>query len=307
MKGPFCTLDRPHPASLSLAVPARFTDVLGHRTRYLALGEGSPVLLLHGLSRSLEDWSATLGPLSAHHRVYALDLAQFSAAPRDAHAALGDFARFARAFLEAVDEPRPVAVIGNSLGGAVALRFAADYPERVAKLVLAGSAGFGRGFLWLLRLLALPGVGEVCLALDRLAAEIALRCIFYDPRFATRARVRETLELIRRPGAKQALLRALRAFGSPFGVRAAWRRQLAQRLATLSVPMLVVWGERDRILPVRHLKRVRRLYPHARTHLFRDTGHAPQLERAAAFNQLVLEFLAETALPAVDAAAGAHG
>ncbi|ADI14602.1 alpha/beta hydrolase fold protein [Truepera radiovictrix DSM 17093] len=285
-------------------MPARFADVLGHRTRYLALGEGSPVLLLHGLSRSLEDWSATLAPLGAHHRVYALDLAQFNAASRDAYAALGDFAHFAKAFLDAVGEHRPLAVIGNSLGGAVALRFAADYPERVAKLVLAGSAGFGRGLLWLLRLLALPGVGELCLALDRLAAEIALRCIFYDPRFATRARVRETLELVRRPGAKRALLRALRAFGSPLGVRAAWRRELAQRLAAHPVPMLVVWGERDRILPVRHLQRVRRLYPHARTHLFRNTGHAPQLERAAAFNRLVLEFLAEAALPDAPKARG---
>lgn len=301
MKGRFLTLSgalpaRPHPCAdtPSLDTPTCFTDVLGLRTRYLVLGEGPPVLLLHGLSRSLEDWSATLGPLSARHRVYALDLTQFSdAGPRDGHSALGRLAHVALAFLEALGEHRPVTAVGNSLGGAVAQRLAADHPERVAKLVLVGSAGFGRGLLWLLRLLSLTGVGEVCLALDRLAAEIAVRCLFRDPRFVTRERVRETHALVRQPGAKRALLRSLRSFGSPFGLRASWRRQLQHRLAAHPVPMLVVWGECDRVLPVRHFKRVRQLYPHARTHLFRDTGHAPQLERAEAFNQLVLEFLAE--------------
>lgn len=294
---PALPLAGPTPAPVPSALPTpTVLEVSGVRVRHVHAGAGPTVVLLHGIGRSLEDWSETLGPLAARHAVYAPDLIGFGLSDKpDVPYTLSGLARFVRHYLKAVGETRPVTLIGNSLGGAVAAQFALLSPERTRALVLVGSAGFGASVTLTLRLATVPRLGEVLLRPSPLSARRTVESLFHDPRHVTPERVAWAEHLGRQPGAARAFLRVARHLGTWRGIRPDWRRMLAEGRSGAGVPTLIVWGERDRILPATHLKEARRLHPHARTHLFPDTGHLPQIERAADFNRLVLEFLEEQA------------
>ena len=263
------------------------------RTRYAVAGsaERPPLVLLHGIGRSLEDWSAS-APLAERYRLYAPDLIGFGYTDKpDISYTLAQLATFVKDFLDAVGETRPVALLGNSLGGAVAQTFAAQYPERLTALVLVASAGFGKEVILALRLITVPGLGELLMKPSRRSAENTVRSLVHGPSLATEERITHTLNVARQPGAARAFLAAARNLGTWRGVRAAWREELSRRLAELELPTLIIWGEYDEVLPAAHLESAAQRYPHAQTHLFRDAGHAPQLERADDFNALVLNFL----------------
>ncbi|WP_027482331.1 alpha/beta fold hydrolase [Deinococcus pimensis] len=271
-----------------------FLHVREVRTRHQVQGEGDPVVLLHGIGRSLEDWSDTLPALAERHRVYAPDLIGFGLTDKpDVPYTLAGLARFVRHYLDAVSETRPVTLIGNSLGGAVAQQFAVMYPERTRKLVLVGSAGFGQDVTLALRMLAVPRLGERLMTPDPRGSARVVRSLFHDPSFATPERREHALLLATQPDRARAYLGVARFLGGWRGVRREWRDTLTRQLAALRLPTLIVWGERDRILPATHLESARRVYPHARTHLFPDTGHLPQIERAGDFNTLVTRFIGE--------------
>ncbi|WP_052195269.1 alpha/beta fold hydrolase [Deinococcus radiopugnans] len=270
----------------------QFLNVGGIRTRHVTGGEGRPVVLLHGIGRSLEDFEPTIRALSGTHRVYAPDLIGFGYTDKpQVNYSLPGLARFVRHYLDAVGETRPVTLIGNSLGGAVAQTFAVIYPEQTRGLGLVNSAGFGRDVALALRLCALPGLGERLLAPGPASARRVTRSLFASPAFATPERVAHTLALARQPGAARAFLSVLRSIGTVRGARAEWQAKLAGRLPALKRPTLIVWGDRDEILPAHHLEAARRTHPHATVHLFTQTGHVPQIEREAEFNALLHAFL----------------
>ena len=275
-------------------VHPEFLQVQSVRVRHVVQGEGEPVLLLHGIGRSLEDWSQSIVPLAERCRIYAPDLIGFDLTDKpDVPYSLAGLARFVRHYLTAVGEARPVTLVGNSLGGAVAQQFAVMYPEQTKRLVLVNSAGFGRDVTLALRLLSVPRLGERLMAPDPRNSARVERSLFHDPQFATPGRVEHAQVLAGQPGSTQSFLSVARFLGGWRGVHPAWRDTLTRRLAGQRTPTLVVWGEQDRVLPTHHLQAARRLYPHARTHLFPHTGHLPQIERAAEFNALVLDFLGE--------------
>ncbi|MGH2721845.1 MAG: alpha/beta fold hydrolase, partial [Actinomycetota bacterium] len=178
--------------------------------------------------------------------------------------------------------------------GAVAMQVAAQAPHRVAGLVLVNSAGFGREVNLGLRLLAVRPLGRLLLRPSRAGARRVERSLFHDPSFATATRVEHAWRLARRPHAARVLLETVRGLGTFGGTRPEWRERLVRAVAELGVPVLAVWGDRDRILPARHLDAVAAGIPHARTHLFAATGHMPQIERAEDFGSLVAGFLTET-------------
>ena len=102
--------------------------------------------------------------------------------------------------------------------------------------------------------------------------------------------VHSPVALAQRPHAARVLLETARALGTIRGVRAQWRKTLLRSLAELDIPTLILWGDRDLILPATHLNAARTHLPHARAHLFPDTGHMPQIERAEAFSELLENF-----------------
>jgi pimeloyl-ACP methyl ester carboxylesterase len=247
--------------------------------------------MLHGIGRSLEDWSEQHELLQDRFRVYSVDLAGFGGSePLTEPCTLPALADFVEDFLDAAQVASPAHLVGNSLGGAVAMQVAVQAPHRVASLVLVDSAGFGREVALTLRLLAIRPLGRLLLRPSRPGARRVERSIFHDPAFATGARIEHAFRLAQRPHAARVLLELARTLGTLRGVRPQWRQRLLEAVAELGIPVLVVWGSSDRILPASHLNAAAAQLPHARTHLFDDTGHMPQIERADAFSRLVTDF-----------------
>lgn len=254
-------------------------------------GEGTPVLLIHGIGRSLADWDEQHERLATRHRVISVDLPGFggSEVPTEGMSLSNLAARVAE-FVRA-QGIAPAHVAGNSLGGAVAMQLTADHPELVRSLLLVDSAGFGRGVSPALRLAALPGVGERALAPSRKGALRSERAMYHDPALATPERVERGYDLAQRPGGSEAMLQMLRSIGSIAGVKRPWRRRLLPRVRATGVPVFIMWGDKDTVLPFRHLARGAKALG-ARSHRFPDTGHGPMIERPDEFARLATEFWA---------------
>ena len=279
-----------------MSVPS-FISVNGRRTRVRVEGHPAnpPMLLLHGVGRSLEDWAPQYLRLAGSHRVIALDLPGFGFSARSHEpTTLKALARGVIDTLDTLDERRPLHVIGNSLGGAVALQLLVLDPERVASLVLANSAGFDAEVALVLRLLAMPALGRLATRrTTRASTMFTERMLYADPTLATKERIDHALAIARHPDAGTAMLEISRELVTARGIKPRWRAELIAAAAKHPRPTLIVWGDRDRILPPHHLDSARRLLPHAQAHLFTAIGHAPQIECPDEFAARVLAFVAD--------------
>ncbi len=277
-------------------VDVRFLTTAGRRVRVRVAGDPDkqPVVLLHGITRSLEDWDPLFERLAGEFRLIAPDLAGYGwSAPHPAGAGLAALAEGVGQTLDALGETRSVHVVGNSLGGAVTLTLATQRPQQVATTTLVDAAGFGHEVTPLLRTLGVPGLGRrLATHTNRASAVLQERLIFADPALATRARVNHALAIGRTTDAGLTAWRTARELGSPrVGVRPEWRASLLDAVGAAPRPTLAVWGDRDRVLPAKHLENLRRALPHAETHLLPGIGHMPQLESPDEFAALLADFL----------------
>jgi pimeloyl-ACP methyl ester carboxylesterase len=271
-------------------------NVKGRRTRVLVEGDADrpPILLVHGFGRSLEDWETQFLPLrQAGYRVIAPDLPGSGFSDRlPTSTTLPGLAQGVLETLDAIGESRPLHVMGNSMGGAVALQLLTSAPDRVATLNLVSSAGFGPQLHPMIRLAGIPVIGAVASRHpSRPSARMLERLIYVDPSFATDERIDHALTLARRPDNAAVMHEIAHSLVTFRGIRPQWREELMSEVSKHPRPTLVLWGDRDRILPGRQVDAVRRLLPHARLHLFRAVGHMPQVEAAERFTELTLDFL----------------
>ncbi len=274
-------------------IEARRVSVQGLETRYLVAGEGPPLVLLHGAGQSAVDWSWTLAALGRGHRVYAPDLpgAGGSAKP-PAEYSSAFYARFVAAFLDRLGIGS-AALAGNSFGGLVALRLALSDPERVTALGLIDSAGLGRAVNPALLSLLAPVWGESAVLWSKTPLGAAQRSwlratlMFAGPERAPQAWLEEQDRLARTPGFLEATLTQLRAGLDLDGQR----EVLLPELPRLTMPTLVLWGERDRIFPVYHARAALRRLREGRLAIIPDCGHLPQVERPDLFNAALRRFL----------------
>ena len=266
----------------------------GHRVGVTEAGSGEPLLLLHGIGRDRRDWSEVLPALAARRRVIAIDLEGFGdSEPWSDRVTLASMTEAVRRTLVALGVTVPVVVVANSMGGAVALRLHADDPRAVSALVLASSAGFAAGATLGLRLMAVHGLGPTLLSFRSIAARAQVRILFADRAFATRRLVREAGERVRNRGTRRAYFQVVHDLGGWRGVRSAWRVEVLRALTAAATPTLVLWGERDRVLPVRQLAAAAAALPHARTRVLAGVGHASQIEDPVGFVREVDRFLAD--------------
>jgi len=267
-----------------------FVDVPGARVRYVRKGSGPPVVLLHGFASSLYTWKDVLPALAAGHDVVAIDLPGFggSSIPRPLQAA--SYPGVILAVMDRLGLDR-ASLVGNSLGGSVAVAVAEEHPERVNRLVLIDSAGFNfraRDRPWILRLVAAPGVASAAerLPVRRRLVAAGLRQVFFRDDLVTEERIDEYAAPMLRPGAARAAAELLAAPGPA---------DFAAVAARVRAPTLVVWGREDTWIPVAHASRFTAAISGATAVVLEECGHTPQEEKPAEVAALLRKFLAPAA------------
>ena len=282
--------------------PAELREIVlhGHRVFYRAAGSGPVVVLVHGITSTSNTWSNVLPYLAERFTVIAPDLLGHgeSAKPRGDYS-LGAYASGIRDLLIALGHERAT-FVGHSLGGGVAMQLAYQFPEHCERLVLVSSGGLGREISALLRAASLPGselvlpvlVNERVLgagrAMGRLLGRVGLR-VHTDVGEVLRGHAS-----LSDGEARAAFLHTLRTIVASGGQRvdASDRLYLAQ-----AIPFLIVWGERDPIIPVEHARVAHRQVPGSRLEVFPHAGHFPHLDDPLRFVRLLIEFV-ETSEPA---------
>src|SRR5918997_1990308 len=214
---------------MNVIIEERNINVDGLPVRYLTGGEGSPLVLLHALGESALDWRWVLPTLSRTHRVYAVDLPGFGYSSKpSAEYSSAFFARFVGAYLDALGLER-AAMVGNSLGGLVALRLALFEPARVSALGLVASAGLGRAVTYALRLPTLPGYGEAAIAWGKTPLGAAQRAwlrvplLFARPERVPAEWITEQTRIAQLPGFTEATISTLRAHVDLGGNERCWQ------------------------------------------------------------------------------------
>jgi pimeloyl-ACP methyl ester carboxylesterase len=264
-------------------------------TRYWSAGSrGIPVVLLHGAGSSIEIWTKNIDALAQHHRVYAFDMvgSGLSDKPTVTYS-LAYQLQFLKKFLATFNIERAI-LIGNSLGGGIALKFTLDSPERVEKLVLVSSFGLGREISVFHRLLAaFPAIANLAQP-SRQGAKMMLGANVYDSRSIPNEWIELSYQWFKQPGRKQAMILMLKPNLDVWGVRRDVFEPIVNQLKGVKIPTLVVWGKQDRLFPVTHAHIAAQAIPNARLHIFDRCGHWAQLEYPQEFNNLVAEFLPAT-------------
>jgi 4,5:9,10-diseco-3-hydroxy-5,9,17-trioxoandrosta-1(10),2-diene-4-oate hydrolase len=182
-------------------------------------------------------------------------------------------------------------LIGNSGGGSISTMFSLRHPERVDRLVLVDSGGLGRSVSWFLRIASLPLVGKL-LHLHTIDSDRALvASIFHKPRPIDPEIARELRRARNSWHTRMAVVQAIRAGFNIFGVKK--ELILLDQLEKLDVPLFIVWGEKDGILPVSHALEASQRLPNAKLHIMRGCGHWPHMESPEEFNRVAIQFLEE--------------
>lgn len=253
-------------------------EVGGRRVQYLELGEGegTPLLLLHGFGGDINVWVFNQEALAGGDRtVYAIDLPGHGGSSKDVKDGdLDSFVEVVAGFMDQMGIEK-AHVIGHSMGGAIAGSLAVSHPEKVASLSLIASAGLGE---------EINGdyIEGFIAATRRKEMKNVLGLLFADPDLVNRQLVNDVIRFKRLDGVDEALRKATDNL-FPSG-----KQSDVPDLSGVEVPMLVVWGREDAVIPVSHAENAPE---NARVEVLEETGHMPQMESAGQVNRLIGEFL----------------
>lgn len=271
-----------------------FVTVDGLRTRYWTAGSsGSPVVLLHGIGSSIEDWAKTIPALSASHMVYALDLAGcgLSDKPADFSYSPDAMRNHVLGFMDAVGIDC-ADINGWSMGGRIALDIASQQPERVRRLVLTAPAGIGQKTIFNFRMATLPFLGEVLTRPSKLGIQILMNAAVAKSSVISEEEILLRLSMGRMPGAQAAFLKQLRTFVGGAGFLDEPRKELLSNASNVKAPTLAIWGKQDKFVPPAHAKVLEETLESFRVETIDRCGHLPQIEHPEKYNALLTEFLA---------------
>lgn len=239
--------------------------------RFIEEGQGEPLILLHGLFGELSNFKDQLGYFSRHYRVVLpllplLDLDLL-------HTSVGGLEKFVHKFIETRDY-QDIHLLGNSLGGHVALLHTLKHPERIKSLILTGSSGLfenGMGDSY-------PKRGDY--EYIRRKSELT----FYDPAMATKELVDEVYAITSNR------LNVVKIIAL---AKSAIRNNLGEEVSAIQQPTLLIWGNNDTITPPFVGKEFHRLIPNSELHFIDKCGHAPMMEVPGEFNEILEKFLKE--------------
>lgn len=289
------------------APPEEFLVVNGIKTHLIRKGDAGPeVVLIHGFGSSTYTWRKNVDVLAKDHRVVAIDLKGFGLTekPRDGRYDFATLTRHLEDTIDALKFQRPV-LVGNSMGGMIALRAALRRPDRVRALVLVDAAPLRTAAGPMGRPAAVAPKADpapatkpgnpvlanlksafVRAAITRGMVESGLKSSFKDPSLVTP----EMVDVYYRPLGIEGGAEALMAMGGP---PPAGELPLPP-ISALKAPTLIVWGRYDRVIPVKVADEFEKSIPGARKVIFENSGHLPHEEEPDAFNPLLTRFIAQT-------------
>jgi pimeloyl-ACP methyl ester carboxylesterase len=271
--------------------PDRYIQVAGINTRYWQMGDsGSNIILLHGGNGSIEFWLYNIATLAEYHQIYAFDMVGSGKSDcPDASYSLTYQAEFLLGFMSALNIDATT-LIGNSMGGGVALEFTRLYPDRVCKLVLVDSMGLGKEISLGIRLITFPAIVSF-LRPGRWMIPSMLRSNFYHITDLLSEWIEFRYPVFAVPGRNRVILRLGQSNFNLAGVLPQVYQPILASLPQINQSTLIIWGEFDRIIPVKHADIAAANLPNSQLEIFPNCGHHPYLEYPDKFDRLVLEFL----------------
>ena len=249
-------------------------------TNYFIAGKGHPVLFLHGGGAGAAVWQPVMRSLPPSFCSIAPDLVGYGDSDKP-HASYNRhfFSDWLESFMDVIGLEKCV-FVGHSLGGAIALQFALDHPERVERLTLVCSAGLGLSLpviplLYGLLLYSFP---------SRTASRRLHSRLVHNPESLQKSFIEYSVEVCLKPGGSRAFWEGCGQAVLPIPL---------VLLKTISHRTLFIWGVEDRVFPLAHARRAARLMPHARLHPIPRAGHIPFFDQPGMFNDVLLKFLEE--------------
>lgn len=265
-------------------------ELPGSEVAYAEIGEGEPIVFIHGISGCWQNWLENLPHFGRTHRAIALDLPGFSASPMPSWPIdMPAYGRLIHDFCEKLGVENAT-LVGNSMGGFIATEAVTATPGRFDRLVLVSAAG----------ILNTWNPEERAVITAYAWKQLGGRIADSGHWLVSHRRARDAFwsAFVRYPGRleKDLLLEQMRGGHCPgFGeaLHAAIRHDIREKLGEIEMPTMLVWGQSDRVIPMSAALSYHRRIPHSRLEIFERTGHVPQLERPARFNLVLDEFLAE--------------
>ncbi|HEY0898345.1 MAG TPA: alpha/beta hydrolase [Sphingobacteriaceae bacterium] len=237
--------------------------------KYIEEGEGEVLLLLHGLMGALSNWTDVINEFKPRYRVIIPMLPLYDLPLLNT--GVKSLSKYIHKFLTHKDLDN-VIILGNSLGGHVALIYTLSHPERVKAMVLAGSSGLYEN--------SFGGSFPRRESYDFIKEKVEFT--FYDPAVATKELVDDVFQTV---NDRNRVIRILAM------AKSAIRHNMAKELHKISVPVCLIWGRNDKITPPEVAEEFRQLMPHSELHWIDKCGHAPMMERPEEFNGYLNKFL----------------
>ncbi len=283
----------------------RWVTVRERPVNVVEVGSGPPILFIHGHAGAWQNWLEQLPVLAARHRCVAADLPGFgrSPLPRE-RITMSLYAELLDELMDALGLDAAV-VVGNSMGGFVAAELAIKFPARVERVALVSAAGVARAYVrlprWLMSRYSERALELLSPLLD--APEPQLRRLSVRPglRRAILGLICTHPEKISPQLAYELAVGSGAKPGAGVAAGEIARYDFRDRLEEIACPVLIVWGDRDRVIPPSGADEFARLIPDSRKVIFEDTGHVPMIERPVRFNALLEDFIAEAPDEDVDA------
>jgi pimeloyl-ACP methyl ester carboxylesterase len=278
-------------------VELRHVRIHGHDIAYRTAGTGPVVVLVHGIAGSSETWGRVMPALAERVTVVAPDLLGHGGSTKSAgDYSLGALAAGIRDLMIELGHDRAT-LIGHSLGGGVVMQFAYQFPDRCERLVLVGSGGLGREVALNLRALSFPGVEYLVAPAFHPRLQAAGTAVMGWFRKVGLRPTPSFEEFWRGYGSlmdgdsRRAFFHTLHSVVDPGGQRVSAMNRLHLVSGT---PTLIVWGDRDSVVPVRHAHEAHEAMPGSILHVLEGVGHFPQHDQPERFTRLVLDFIDST-------------
>ncbi|MGD9961283.1 alpha/beta fold hydrolase [Nocardioides sp.] len=275
----------------------QYVTLHGHRRAFVKAGSGPVLLLLHGLGCDHTTWDPVIERLSESYTVIAPDLLGHGSSDKPrADYSVGGYANGMRDLITVLGIDK-VTVVGHSFGGGVAMQFGYQFPERTQRVILVSSGGLGPEVTPAIKAITTPGfyqaMGVVTLPVIRHVTTAAMRLMSRSglPHTRDLDEMAEIVETFRDPRSRAAISHVVKSVVD-------WRGQIVtmsdRAYLTEAMPLLLIWGDQDTVIPAAHLDNAATLAPGLRTEMVADSGHFPHKDHPEQFVAMIDDFMATT-------------